>query len=281
MAIFTNTDDVSGLLPEDYGSLIVQPVTQQSVAFQVADVIPTSLHDYVIPIVTEDPSASWVAEGQEIAESDPSFDKIVITPKKLAGLTETTSEMLEDSDPAADDIIGAGIARDIAKKVDLAFFGDLADPAPKGLQSIAAEVTNISGPMDTLDIFAAAVAASEEVGGTISHFVMNPTDYLTLRTIKKGLESNEALLSGAGTDPVGAPVLRSPAVPAGVIWGIPSGYAKVILRKDVEIKTSGDAAFTRDAVLVRAIMRIGFGFPHPKAIVRIALTEAGTEVITA
>ncbi|MFK4759659.1 phage major capsid protein [Microbacterium sp. ZW T5_45] len=280
MSITTNTDDVSGLLPDDYGSLIVQPVTEASIAFQVADVIPTSLHRYVIPLVTEDATASWTAEGQEIAESDPTFDKLVVELAKLAGLTETTTEMLEDSDPEAGDVIGASIARDIAKKVDQAFFGNLAAPAPKGLGSITADVNTVTvtgGILTNLDPFANALSLSEQNGGSIQSFIANPSDALLISTLKKQADSIEPVLnmnvSRPGAQSVfGVPLLRSPAVPVGTIWGVDPTYAKVILRKDVDIDTSEHAAFTRDAVLIRAVMRLGFGFPHPKALSRILIT---------
>jgi HK97 family phage major capsid protein len=274
MAIFTTTDDVDGLLPADYGSLIVQPVEQQSIAFQVSDVIPTSLHDYVIPIVTDDPNASWVAEGQEISESDPTFDKITVTPAKLAGLTETTSEMLGDADPDAGDVIGAALARDIAKKVDVAYFGNLNAPAPKGLLSIASQVNTVAvtGGLVDLDPFAEAISLSADNGGTIRFFIANPVDTLKIATLKKQAGSIEPVLSVNGVE-LGAPLLRCPAIPPGTIWGVDPQYSKLILRKDVDITTSEHAAFTRDAVLVRAIMRLGFGFPHPKAISRITIAD--------
>lgn len=280
MPIFTNTDDVTGLLPDDYGSLIIQPVTEASIAFQVADVIPTSLHRYIVPLVTEDATASWTAEGQEIAESDPTFDKLVIELAKLAGLTETTTEMLEDSDPEAGDVIGASIARDIAKKVDQAFFGNLSAPAPKGLGSITADVNTVTvtgGVLTDLDPFAAALSLSAQNGGSIQSFVANPSDVLLVSTLKKQADSIEPVLninvSRPGAQTVfGVPLLSSPAVPPNTIWGIDPTYAKLILRKDVDIDTSEHAAFTRDAVLIRAVMRLGFGFPHPKALSRINIT---------
>lgn len=280
MPITTETNDVSGLLPEDYGSLIVTPVAEASVAFQVADVIPTSLHRYVIPLVTEDASASWTEEGQEIAESDPTFDKLTIDLAKLAALTETTTEMLEDSDPEAGDVIGASLARDISRKVDAAFFGNLADPAPKGLAFFASSVNTVTvtgGQLVDLDAFAEAISLSADNGGNIQYFVANPADVLAVSTLKKQADSIEPVLnmnvSRPGAQSVfGVPLLRSPAVPAGTIWGIDPKYAKLILRKNVDIDESEHAAFTRDAVLIRAVMRLGFGFPHPKALSRILIT---------
>lgn len=162
----------------------------------------------------------------------------------------------------------------------MAFFGNLADPAPKELGSITADVNTVTvsgGALTDLDAFAAAISASADNGGSIQYFVANPADVLLISTLKKQTDSIEPVLNinvarpGAQTV-FGVPLLRSPAVPVGTIWGIDPTYAKVILRKNVDIDTSEHAAFTRDSVLIRAVMRIGFGFPHPKALSRIHIT---------
>jgi hypothetical protein len=58
MAIFTTTPDVSGLLPEDYGALMVQPVEQASIAMQVTTVIATDANTFRAPVVTDDGDAA-------------------------------------------------------------------------------------------------------------------------------------------------------------------------------------------------------------------------------
>src|SRR6478735_8466218 len=40
-----------------------------------------------IPVVNTDPTTGWTQEGQEITPSDADVDELVVTPKKLAGLT--------------------------------------------------------------------------------------------------------------------------------------------------------------------------------------------------
>ncbi|SDY96702.1 phage major capsid protein, HK97 family [Modestobacter sp. DSM 44400] len=87
MATYTTTAGVGGILPEQYGALIVEPVQAASVAIQVSEFVPTDNVTFHVPLMTEDVSASWVAEGAEIPQDDPVFAEDEVTPKKLAALT--------------------------------------------------------------------------------------------------------------------------------------------------------------------------------------------------
>ena len=65
------TTNAGGILrPEEVGNLIVQPVEKASVAMQIATIVPTNSKDFRIPIVTDDVSAAWTAEGQDITPAD-------------------------------------------------------------------------------------------------------------------------------------------------------------------------------------------------------------------
>ena len=86
-----------------------------SVFAQIATRQTTNSHTYRIPTVTADPTAAWVAEGAEIAPSDPTLAELVVTPSKVAGLTIISNEMANDSDPAVAAVVGQGLARDIAR----------------------------------------------------------------------------------------------------------------------------------------------------------------------
>ena len=65
----TTTGGASILTPEEVGTLVVRPLMEQSVAAQVSTVIPTTSHDFRVPIVSADPTAAWTAEGAEISVS--------------------------------------------------------------------------------------------------------------------------------------------------------------------------------------------------------------------
>lgn len=260
------------LRPEQVGDLVVTPVTEQSIATQVATVVTTSSHDYRIPLITADPAAQWVAEGDEITPSDADSDEITVTPRKLAGLTIITRELANDSDPAAAEAVGDGLARDMARRLDEAFFGNLATPAPPGLGSIAPTVVLGAGTdWANVDPFADALSRAEGLSAAIGSWVANPADALALAQIKESTGSNKPLLQPDPTQPTrrtiqGVPLYVSPHVTAGDVWGIPKGRVFVVIREDAEVESSAHTFFTSDRVAVRATMRVGFGFPHVAAV---------------
>jgi HK97 family phage major capsid protein len=132
MALYTSTTNTRGILPDDHGPLVVQPLMTESVAALVSTVVSTSANRYRIPTVTADPTAAWVAEGAEIPITDPTLAELTVTATKVAGLTIVSRELADDSNPAAANVVGQGLARDIARKVDGAFFGAQSAPAPSG-----------------------------------------------------------------------------------------------------------------------------------------------------
>ncbi|MDN5918301.1 MAG: phage major capsid protein [Pseudonocardia sp.] len=277
MALFTSTGSAI-LRPDEVGPLIVQPVQAAAVATQVAQTVTTRSHEFRVPIVAADPTAGWVAEGGEIALSDADLDEVTITPAKVAGLTVITRELAEDSDPAAARVVGDGLSRDIARRLDEAFFGALAAPAPAGLESMAGVTEQTyATPVADLDAFAAAIAAGEQEGVSVSSFVTDPATALTLSQLKEGNASARPLLGQDPTRPssrviLGVPLYVSTAVTAGTVWAIPRTRVMVVMRNNATLETSREAYFSSDQIAIRATMRVGFAFPHPAAIVKI--TEA-------
>jgi hypothetical protein len=51
--------------------------------------------------------------------------------------------------------------------------------------------------------------------------------------------------------------------------GIPKARTVTVLRKGTEVVTSKDAGFYNDAVDIRAIARVGFGFLQPASVIRL------------
>src|SRR5664280_2471768 len=143
MALYTTTSNVDGLLPVDYGSLVVTPALQASVFARVAATVTTGATEYHIPIVTADPTAAWVAEGAEITPADPTITELIVTPSKLAGLTIVSREAADDTNPTAAQVVGEGLARDIARRIDQAAFAGLASPAPAGLATLSGVQTYV------------------------------------------------------------------------------------------------------------------------------------------
>lgn len=293
--IFTTTDDVSGLLPVDYGQLVVQPVQDESVAIQVSSTVVTDSHDFHVPILTEDASASWTEEGGDLyGGDDPVFAELKVTPQKVGRAIDISNELADDSSPEATETVGRSLARAIATQIDQAYFGaftyptpdpenpNAVHPRPKGLEHLAltgdsaVQEVGAGAAFANLDPFAAAIALSQAEGGNITSFVANPADYLTLMTLKRETGSNESLLGMHATEAtkrvlLGVPLLASRHVTAGTIWGIDKSFATVVLRSDVAVESSRHAKFGTDMTAIKATMRVGFAFTNPKALVKITL----------
>jgi len=280
----TLLDSTAGgiLRPEDVGPLIVRPVSLASRAFLVSTQVQTASKDYRLPIVNADPSASFVAEGQEIPVTDADIEELIVTPGKVAGLTVVSRELAEDSSPEATQVVGDGLARDIAKQVDAAFFGTTTANGPDGLRNLSGvTVVDATGALVNLDAFAEAIAESLNVGGTITSFVASPTVALALAQLKQfgATDSNVPLLQPDPTQPTrrlvqGVPLIISPAVGDDVVWGIPQEFSFAVLHNDVTLDVDTSAFFTSDRVGVRTTLRVGFGWPHPASIVRITLSDS-------
>jgi HK97 family phage major capsid protein len=138
---------------------------------------------------------------------------------------------------------------------------------------LATEV-DTNGSITNLDLFAEAISAAEQVGAQLTSFVANPSDVLTLSKIKKLTGSTEPLLNVDPTQPtrkqiLGVPLISSPAVQAGHIWGIPQAKVFTVLRDDVKLVVDRSYAFNRDAVAVRVTARVAFGFPHEAAVIHL------------
>jgi HK97 family phage major capsid protein len=284
MAMYTTTPDVGGILPDGRaGIILAEPVSEISVAAQVSTVLGTGSTTLSIPIVRSDPSAAWLAEGAEIAPSDMGLDELLATPAKVAGLTVISRELANDSNPSALALVQRGLARDIARKVDQAYFAGLPSPAPAGLSTLAGVSTAGDGAaaVTNLDLFAEAISNADAQGAAVTTFVVNPADALTLAQLKDETGSNRPLL---GTDPsqptrrtiLGVPMVPSQYVPVGTAWAIPKDYSLFVRREDTRIEVSQDVYFTSDRIAVRGVMRCTFAFPWPEVITRIDLgTAAG------
>lgn len=277
MALYTTTTDVGGLLPDQHGPLVVQPALDMSIAAQVSTTVRTRSTTYRIPIVTDDPTALWVAEGAEITPSDPTLEELAVVPKKVAGLTIISRELADDSDPAAAQVVGDGLARDISRRIDEAYFGSMAAPAPAGLGALSGIQTVVdAAAFADLDSFAEAISLAETVGARIDHFVTSPATALALAKVRTETGSNQPLLGTDATSAtdrriLGVPILVSPYVAANVVWALDSSRVWLVVREPATVETDRSVFFTSDRVAVKAIMRVGFGFVHPQAVVKISV----------
>ena len=239
-------------------------------------VITTERHETRFPIVVSDPTSGWTKEGEEIDISDPLVDELVCRPSKLAGLTVCSSELIEDSDPAALEVVGSGLVRDLQTRLDAAFFGSSVENGPNGLESLAGvqHVDVDVFDLEDLDWAAEAISYAESAGATLTSFVCSPSTMQSLLTLKTADGWVTPLL---GTDPssptkrsvFGVPLIWSPAVADNVIWALPRSKSFVVIRNPVSVESDRSAFWSSDRIGIRAKIRVGFAWPHEAAIIRI------------
>ena len=251
------------LTPEQVHTLVIQPLIEQSVAAQVSTVVQTSSHDLRVPRVTADPAAAWTQEGAEIGVSDATLDEIVVTPRKLAGLVVVSNELAADSSPAALQVVGDGLVRDLLRKIDSAYFGNTVANGPSGLGSLTTSTAANGGSWASLDSFEAAKSAAETLHTQITAFVANPATALALSTIKEysSVGSNKPLLQADPTQPTsrtisGVPLYVSPAVANDIVWGVPRQHSLFVLRQGSTVVTDSSVFFTSDRVAVEGNLSV-------------------------
>jgi HK97 family phage major capsid protein len=265
------------LTPEEVGTLVVRPLIIASIAGQVLTTVQTQSSSYRIPVVTADPSASWVAEGAEITASDAVVDEVVVTPTKLAGLSVVSSELAEDSDPAALTTVGDGLVRDLTRKLDQALFAASTTNGPAGLPGLSGIQTVSAGATyANADSFSDSVYLAANANANITAFVTNPATAQTLSKVKEATGSNKPLLGADPSKPgqrqiLGVPLLTSPYVTTtnSPVWGISAAFSYLVIRDDAAVESDSSVFFSSDRVAIRAKLRVGFGFAHPQSIVKI------------
>ena len=285
MSLLTTGPGAAILSPADVQALVIQPLLATSVAAQVSSVVRTGSSSTRFPIVVTNPSNAWTEEGQEINVTDPVLDELVVTPTGLKGLTVVSNELMADSDPSALQVVGGGLVADLQVKLDSAFLGDTVASGPDGLESLS-NVQTTDGAFDgSLDVISEAVSLAEQAGvlavapdGTpnLSSLIGHPTDVLTLATAKTADDSNETLLGRDATAAVSRSALgialhSAPACTPGAMWLIPKNKTFIVMRNDPEVVADKSAYFSSDRTGIRYVLRVGIGFPHQEAIVKVVI----------
>ena len=276
------TDAAGGILDnEEIAKLIVEPITQESVAMQVATPHPTERPSVRFPKVTDDVEAGWYDEGEDISLTDPTVDEVNVTPKKIAALVKVSTELAEDSSPEATEIVRMSLARSAARVLDRAFFGDTTEKGPDGVLSTSFQTVSAGSVFDGLDAFTQAQTKAEKVGARITGWVGNADTVEDLSLLKAFTGDTNSKVPLLQPDPT-RPALRqingstlysvadTVALPDGYIFGFDRSRTFVVIRRDVKIDIDASVFFGSDSLGVRLTMRVGFGFTHDESTVLVA-----------
>ena len=92
-------------------------------------------------------SASWKVESQPIADSTPTFERIVLTAKTLPVLVKISAELFEDLSPEATATIERELSLTLSLELDRACLrGSGVDPEPTGIRNQSGvTITSLGG----------------------------------------------------------------------------------------------------------------------------------------
>ena len=172
--ISTNRTNIA--LPGAVSSEIIQKTQEASAVMRLARQVQLPGTGITIPMITGDPEANWVAETAAKPVSNPSLDKKVMTPYKLAVIVPFSDEFARDYARLYDALV-ARIPGALAKKFDATVFNGTAPGTGFDVltnctaQSIDVNASGVGG------FYKALVAADMDVAaheGDLNGYAMSP-----------------------------------------------------------------------------------------------------------
>ncbi|MEE8736894.1 phage major capsid protein [Bifidobacterium subtile] len=227
-----------------------------------------------IPIITADPEAEFYAEGEQIAESDAGFSEVVVSTRKIGMLNSLSNEAF--SVPTGPSMLSDAIVAGMIGRADQAL---LLDPgtngSPTGLSRISGATTTTAADIDTkgLQPILESIAAVTDLGANPTSLIMRHSAWARLQglTATDGRPLIQPDVQNVTAPALfGVPVILSKFTPADTI--IVNDASNIIAStSELAVARSDDALFAKDAVMLRATMRVGFGIVAPAKLGIIGL----------
>ena len=90
----TLTGDFSGFLSPEQAAPYFEEAARQSVVQSLTRQVPLGINGQEVPVVTEKPTAGWVAEGGAKPATEGGIALKTLTPKKLAAISVVSAEVV-------------------------------------------------------------------------------------------------------------------------------------------------------------------------------------------
>jgi len=187
--------------------------------------------DVVIPKQTASHTAYWVAEGDSLTESNPTFDTIKLSPKHVGALSSVSRQLLQQANPSIDGLIRDDFVQVIGLAIDKAMLHGLAaNDEPVGiLNTVGIQTASLA----TLD-WEAVVAMLEKLGlqnVTPNAIITHAKAATVLQTTLKDSVAGAEYLMQAGRM-AGLPVNVTNQLDAKVTTGTPDVVTGRVLAGD-------------------------------------------------
>lgn len=280
------------LVPDAMSQTIIDLREQYGILRQWAEVMPMSSDHQIIPRRSGSVSPSWTAEGVAITASDPSFNNVTMTAKKLAALTRISTELSEDAIIAIGDWVTMDIAQQFAYEEDRVGFNGTGASTDGGIRGLMDKVTdsaysasykdvatsshNTFAELDATDLVTLMAACPQYARNGAAWFCSQVCADLVFGRLKAAGGGNTLeTLAMAGITALGQrgvvgsylgyPIVASQVLPSstGALTSVPmlafGNLSKAILigeRRAISFATDSSIYFAEDQVAVKATARM-------------------------
>ena len=207
----------AGLVPQGFYDQIIAKLDENAVVRQFATVVNTaSGEDIKFPQITAHSSASLVAEGGAIGESDPTSASVTLGAFKYAYLVQVSSELLADEGVDIEGFLAQDIGRALGNGAGADFATGNGSSKPNGVMNASgtgvtcASATAITSD-EVIDLYH-SVTSPYRVNGA---WIMNDA---TLKEVRQLKDSNNqylwqpSLQLGNPAQLLGSPVATDPNI---------------------------------------------------------------------
>jgi HK97 family phage major capsid protein len=288
------TDSLGGYtVPEEYSHEIIKLEKDNSIIRQIAKIFPMATDVRNLPRQLTDVTVTWTGEGAAKTETNPTFDRLVQTAKKLAAIVKMTDELLEDNTAGLDQFIMGLVAEAMGREEDrVALAGNTGAGDPfmgvlyaSGVNSVAMAGANVVGD-DIIDLIM-SLNAKYRTGATL----VTSTAGLKLLMKLKDQEDRYLWAPPTATTPAsiwGVPYLISDELPLDlgtgndetpILFGNYKKHFFVSDRGGYEVKSSisasdignSQSAFMEDETWFRFKKRMSLDVALPQAFSKLSI----------
>jgi len=142
--------------------MFIEMLRNRSTIMNLGFIMDGLVGDAEIPKQTGGATAYWLGEEEEVQGSSPATGQLKLSPKTVGGRVEISRKLMQQSSPAAEQLVWNDLNRALALKIDkAAYYGTGGDNQPLGLKNISGVNAVIFGAVNPT--FAEMVAMESEI----------------------------------------------------------------------------------------------------------------------
>ena len=239
--------------------------------------LTTNSDTIIYPLLTSDPTISWVSEGGTISASDPGLGAGTAVPHKLAVRVEYSNELAEDSAPGIEQILRQVLVARAGVQIDIAAYeGNGVSPQPSGM-GIQSGIGNVNASAANTSYLWAGSAVAYLEGQNAPRpfaFVGGSALVRDLRQVVVGTATPLVPPATGGSDGAiptlyGATGYMANGLAGGTAYVYsPSSCYLVNRTSGFDIEINRARLFDSDRSEMRLRARLDYLFPYPGSICR-------------